>query len=397
MTNQKVLFVILFFEILHYLVVNGKESYIAFEYKYGIFGDYSIDTIINNDIIPLSINLDSPVSMFVTFNTRKTQFYVKDDSFIINSYNYTEELNHGPIIIGNMTTNLSYYRLHSSLEHYDSSKSISFSLKPKDETFSLVHQLYNNKEINYKKVCISTPAKDRHGTIYFGSYPKKRFDNKNISNCETRNNKWECSLNKVSFTDKNHKEYIFKKSKQSVQFNFTPGGIYVSENILNLIEDIYFKEYLIKKDCFKENSSLLYYLCKNYNLIEGFPDFLVLQIGDYQYSIPKKALFKTNVLEDLHLYVTFEIFVNRNLKDNEWILGTIFLKHFDVELDYEKKEISFYYNKTDNYIIVNKALSQLYDQYRMVNITIIDLSIGLFCVGISILIQKYWNRLNSNK
>ena len=51
----------------------------------------------------------------------------------------------------------------------------------------------------------------------------------------------------------------------------------------------------------------------------------------------------------------------------------------------------------ENYIIVNKALSQLYDQYRIVNITIIDLSIGLFCVGISILIQKYWNRLNSNK
>ena len=43
-------------------------------------------------IIPLSIKFDSPMSMFVTFNTRKTQFYVRDDSFIINSFNYTEEL-----------------------------------------------------------------------------------------------------------------------------------------------------------------------------------------------------------------------------------------------------------------------------------------------------------------
>ena len=37
--------------------------------------------------------------------------------------------------------------------------------------------------------------------------------------------------------DKNNKEHIFKKNKQSVQFNFTPGGIYVSENILNLIAE----------------------------------------------------------------------------------------------------------------------------------------------------------------
>ena len=102
-------------------------------------------------IIPLSIKFDSPMSMFVTFNTRKTQFYVRDDSFIINSFNYTEELNHGQIIIGNMTMNLSYYRLHSSLEHYDSSKSISFFFKPKDETFSLVHQLYNGGGMNSKK------------------------------------------------------------------------------------------------------------------------------------------------------------------------------------------------------------------------------------------------------
>ena len=65
------LFVILFLEILHYLVVNGKESYIAFEYKYGIFGDYSIDTIINNDIIPLSINLDSPISSLTPYLLRR--------------------------------------------------------------------------------------------------------------------------------------------------------------------------------------------------------------------------------------------------------------------------------------------------------------------------------------
>ena len=38
------------------------------------------------------------------------------------------------------------------------------------------YSLYNKKQIDYKKVFISVPGKERHGTIYFGSYPKNRFD-----------------------------------------------------------------------------------------------------------------------------------------------------------------------------------------------------------------------------
>ena len=45
-------------------------------------------------IIPLSIKFDSPMSMFVTFNTRKTQFYVRDDSFIINNILFISLINY---------------------------------------------------------------------------------------------------------------------------------------------------------------------------------------------------------------------------------------------------------------------------------------------------------------
>ena len=148
----------------------------------------------------------------VLFN--QETFIKEVEEITINSTNYKRNLNKGIIKIGDAeVANINYYSIPQSPPENVKYSGFTLALNPTNDTFSIVHQLYNNKQIN-KLVYAFEPIDDLVGYFYIGGVPQEILTNKSSAYCKVGGSDWGCELESVYFSDMNKAKvkYLFKNN-----------------------------------------------------------------------------------------------------------------------------------------------------------------------------------------
>ena len=218
--------------------------------------------------------------------------------------------------------------------------SLSFSLIPLNESFSIIHQLYKSHQIE-EMIFAFTPLKD----IYLGKIPESIIKNKSSGECSSVNGNWGCELNNIFFENEKIEErkYILPHPSKS-GFNNTLSGIYAPIHFLNLVEEEYFKKYIDNGNCDRKNKNTLECWCESESeIFDTFPSTLNFIFDNSIFTIPKKIFFEIKELKCLGITIfKFLIFPNQFQINNIWIFGDFFLQNYVTIFDYNRKKVSFY-------------------------------------------------------
>lgn len=284
----------------------------------------------------------------VLFN--QETFIKEVEEITINSTNYKRNLNKGIIRIGDAeVANINYYSIPQSPPENVKYSGFTLALNPTNDTFSIVHQLYNNKQIN-KLVYAFEPIDDLVGYFYIGGVPQEILTNKSSAFCKVEGSDWGCELEAVYFSDMNKAKvkYLFKNKKK--YHAFFQGGIETINapvEYIDYLKNTIFKKYLENGDCVFEQLGLLFvngFRCNNgNNIIESLPRFMNFIINDYVLSIPIQSLLYSYGGEGKEKNILF--LVTQSLENGEedtWTLGALFLNSFISMFDYENKVVNFY-------------------------------------------------------
>ena len=184
------------------------------------------------------------------------------------------------------------------------------------------------------------------------------------------------SLEKKIIYDNNMTNLFSIKKKREAIIDINSGLIIGTEDFMNYIEDIYFKELIEKNICYKElvqlgsydeigHNNQEYYLFNCYELLikgkdgkrfdsinyyDKFPKIIFnsLNLGN-NFEFDNDDLFKS-VFNKLYFLIVCKN--NNTTKDNEndmWYLGQPFFKKYPFSIDYDSKTIGFYFRKEEKY------------------------------------------------
>ena len=214
-----------------------------------------------------------------------------------------------------IVTNLSVYLSTDSV--YDLDGGISLSYHPKDESFSIVHNLYNNHQISKRQFAFENPNIRGNAFFYIGGIEEKkhllmRYKGK-IKINETLPT-WGFTMNSITYND------IHYTINESCVIHTGINQLIRSKKIFDIIN-------IIIKEC-DENSNLN---------TEKNIDFI---INNIIISLPIKLVVK----KIKNYYITSEIKYNIARRNNiKCVLGGSFLNLFNYSLfDYDNKQIEFY-------------------------------------------------------
>lgn len=256
---------------------------------------------------------------------------------------------------------------------------LSLNYRNANESYSLLHQLKHEGLID----SLSFSIVERND-IYFGGIPLEREQNRTKSSCAINPdlNGWSCQLYYVSISTKKksiNATYDNDVNLAYVTFttdnykNYAPKAFY--NNILNVlykteIENNHFK--LVNSDLNKQ----MYYFNRGEKIVGN----VTFVIGDYSYVIPSKDFWLCD--ED---YCDFT--VTENPAGDYWILGSDFLKHYDVLFDYERKLVQLYSDEgvtrvrsDTNAKKINRAIVMI--KFNLIIIVVLILGIGIVALGL---------------
>lgn len=277
--------------------------------------------------------------------------FIKDvEEITINSTNYKRNLNKGKIIISESEgAIINYYSIPQTPPENIKYSGLTLALNPTNDIFSIVHQLYKNKQIN-SLVYAFEPIDDLQGNFYIGGIPQETIANKSSAFCKVEGNDWGCELEAVYFSDMNKAKvnYLFKnKKKYHALFQGGIETINAPTEYIEYLKKTLFKKYLENGDCVFEQLGLLFVMgfhCKNGNdIIESLPSFMNFIINDYVFSIPIQSLLYSYGRDGKEQ--NFLFLVTQSLEKDEediWTLGALFLNSFTSVFNYENKVVTFY-------------------------------------------------------
>ena len=249
--------------------------------------------------------------------------------------------------------------------------------------YSIVNMLYKQGCIRKKRFSFLGQfiLEDyTRGKVIFGEL---REETKNLQNfsCDIKSNvtKWSCYVKRISFVNK-EKEYSYDVNN-IVVLRTTENYIRVPVRFFEVLEKKIFNEYFIRKDClflqFKDSSHIE---CKC-NTIDDIVLFLHFD-ENKAIKLSKKFLFK-----QFSSQCVFQ--VASHLKNNEWVLGSFFLKKFITTFDYDERRVTFYTNNTEIFVDEKKERPT-----RSKAKYIIIVMIGLLCMmNIHLIVIKANNNL----
>lgn len=252
-----------------------------------------------------------------------------------------------------------YYNFNFYFFNEKDKNILAFSPSIKEERFSLVYSLFLAEKIEQLKFGVAkTNLFERE--LILGGFPEEITKNKKSLQCKIiPGNSWSCRLRKVFFGNK-MLDNINGSSFQT--------------NIHTLITPKKFYEYMISEyfeEKIKDN------LCRlSFEFIECYCD----EIKDF----PGIKFLFDNILFELDkadLFIPFEKMCRFNVKNNEtnnrWILGISFIQKYDIEFDYNSKNVTFF---TDNdVILVNGIYKEIKKTtYVLSIIVILESSLSFF-------------------
>ena len=231
-----------------------------------------------------------------------------------------------------ISINAPFYISRNSVRY--EAEGIGLAYKFQDESFSIIHQLYNNKYIDHMLFAFSVLK--NVGTFYLGGIPSQDLSSyKGQGRCKVddKSNEWRCQLSKMSFERYSvivNKPAMFMSTFRSfftsdILFDFMTH--YVLRDSLSTIcqEKITTESYLKYLKCTKE-------IMKNNNTVTFEFDNIKMEFKVYEmfeeFMGSYLSLFESNP------YPLFK---------GQTIFGIHFINTFNYTIfDYENKQISFY-------------------------------------------------------
>lgn len=318
-------------------------------------------------------------SSYLNVQTRnKTVYVLEKDQLLINNSTCERELFQEEIVCCGIKTSIFYYKLtEPPIDDY-LFQGLSFSLHPKNESFSIMHQLKKTNQISQLIYAFGPPIMPI-GYMYLGGVPSDIIQNRDKGMCKVNNNKWGCKLNNVVFTNKNEELLLSYNNKYKMIFQSAYKPIYAPSDFIDLLSKKLMKTYFDKNICyFKE---FMFYHCKliecldvDDNLLLSLPTFISFEIDNYLYKIPFEKMyeFSYDAIEKKS-FIKFLVVQSLNQDEEDyWILGGIFLTNFLSVFDYLKEEISFYSDI--------KSKSLIYSPKKIITLKIILISIVIICI-----------------
>lgn len=260
--------------------------------------------------------------------------------------------------------------------HYEGMNcAMGFASTFNDNQYSIVHTLYNQKNISSLKFGF-VPNRSNTcstGNVYFGDFPQSVKNQPYKGICKIKDNiiQWSCELSMISIG-----KYQFKLNSFSF-FNTNTRELYVPRQLLEDIKDTFLKEYIQSNECVQMYSSngILYFNCNKTIQDMQKNEDISFQIDGNIYTIHLTEFF------DCNLYTCdFLIMHNKNINDSI-LIGTKFIEQFDTLFDYYNRTITFF------------SSSSLIKEINMINLQrnlliIISCFLCISCLAMK-LSQKY--------
>lgn len=265
--------------------------------------------------------------------------------------------------------------------HYGNFSDNYFSLSYKSgkNPESFINVLYNEKKISERTFSFIKVYED---LLYFGR-PLDDHKNKKFEGyCKIKKDKWGCNIINVYLGD-----YPLQYKNYGL-FDTRTLTILVPPRFIKDLDTHVFGKLFEKNQCSYDAFYTHYvYIC-NCGIINKFPN-ITFAIGNYLYSISSEKLF-----------FYFEDFCLLNIEKNTedyFVLGTTFLKLFDVNFHFDQQTITF--SSNDTLIQLNPFESEVGELTEQINICIICIIFLIFgCLLQSYSKLKYikCNKLNYN-
>ena len=317
--------------LLSYTYISSEIIQTAY-YERG-YGEYVIPVQIDDRSLELTINPSSPL----TTTTRISGDSNNKITFEVNRRNHTHPIGKAPFKIEQVTSPLIHFAaLTDSLSNSDISESISFALKPIDEAYSLIHQLYNAGQID-KKMFAVAPENTLKGQFYIGGIPNDIIANKPSGHCSAQKETWACTLETVRYKNEENKYIDIFDIKFFSFMHYGYGLIVAPLSQLKVLEERFFKKYLEDQTCRRTHRYILAYECNNEEPYNNFPFALEFVFGDFSFSFPKEIL-----LRHYSGSITVNIYPGRYAPQDIWIFGNIFLRNFISTFDFDSKTVTLY-------------------------------------------------------
>lgn len=281
-----------------------------------------------------------------------------DNSILVNSFNYI---------------------LTKSDIKYFPDNGLSLTYKPKNEEYSLTHQLYKQGLFDNLQFAFS-PNDIQHnkGFLYFGGVPLdevKRFPIKKDIEIDKGYDSWGFKLKGVKYYN------IFHLYDRYTAINSCLIDLIYSNEVMALLQEI-LKEKINKKICNIESpgGNVEWISCENF--IEEFEQTINIKFESITITLLIKDLFSVDYIKKYTSKVKSN---NYKYYDKMNILGADFLLLFNLTVfDYEKGIISFY---TDNPFL----FTSIQNNNAIVKKTLI--LIILVCI-INVILLIYYQFLN---
>lgn len=245
------------------------------------------------------------------------------------NYNTTIKMNE------NISLNVNCILFKSS-SYYCRDSGIGLAYQFKDERESIIHNLYNNKEIN-KKIFAFMPKNKK---LYLGGVPNNdhlHYQNHGLCSIENNLQTWGCNITMLQYNDK-----AFSFNRYAI-FNSADDNIFRSIMIFDFMVNEVINKEIQNGDCHINHK---FVTCKQD--LDIFKEKFILEMGKVKFSISIRDMFEDRKTEMESLF----------MRDDAGIVGNeggfFEFKFFELfnytVFDYEKGEVHFY---SDQSIIVN--------------------------------------------
>ena len=289
--------------------------------------------------VDLYLNTFLPFSIFkFPYSSMKANRIISKETLHLDE-NYPSMLYYTDIMINEETTctNFSLYNVKPSTTMYYKDKGLALGYHIKDESFSIVHQLYHKNIIEHLKFAFKN-LKGKSDRFYIGGVPNNEHLNlpykATIKVYETLPT-WGFTIDKLIF---NGTEYdigipaIISSASDS---------LWISDDLYKLFKDVILKEAIEERDCrllyMEENEYI-----KCYQTVIGATYSLIINEHNFTFSSEifdknRYGIIKSNKNQHNHKAHNF----------TGIIIGPQFLSQFNYSIfDYEKKQVEFYSDTT---------------------------------------------------
>ena len=354
------------------LVVINCESEIVLDYVYDYSLPYTEMTYIkDNFTVKNLLNTYLPYSILDNYffdkikekiDTNKTILHFENDYdsalFIMNiSFNKIE------------LYNISVYQ--SNFISFIPDIGISLSHKFEDDSYSIIHMLYNQHMISKRQFAFVPFQYRKKGQLYIGHMDINNYSNEGYFNVDDKYSTWGSSITGMTINgneiEMNEYSFIHSGFEDMISSNLIFN--YMREEFIEEIEN----EICTIAINVGEESCII---CKEY--VDRNDSIFIIEIGNMTITFTFEDLFK----KSMHQWKSKFISNPYKQYKNHTLLGSSFIQMFDVVLfDYDNSQVRFYSNTI-----------KIEMNIRSNNVRIVKMLIGftsiLLVINILILLMK---------